>query len=334
MEAGKQIIEKLEKSKKDLETEKIILEKEISNEENNLKNCKTNEIRDQKERYISTIKCMANDKRIKIDELSSRIKTAMKELEESEEEEKFSSFKFRMVVPDVKKFKKMFKLMSSFNGEIPIHANKDYIHTHFMDPANVSLIFADIHPKEYSSDEFKFIVNSRTLYSAISKAKPNDCIILKKEGTKLTVIIDNEYVISTRELKIHFPYNNPKMPELVLTSKIDIDARICKDAFFCVDFDSMFLSIKEGDFIMSGVNDLEEESRFVMKESDQTKISGDGCVSKYSVYYMKKFFGTDKETPFMDRIKLEFSKDYPLVLTFKDEKDIFGMILAPRVENE
>jgi DNA polymerase III sliding clamp (beta) subunit (PCNA family) len=54
--------------------------------------------------------------------------------------------------------------------------------------------------------------------------------------------------------------------------------------------------------------------------------------SKYSIEYLKKMIGGSKLS---EQVTLEFNKDYPLKLTFKEvDKFLLSFILAPRVEND
>ena len=72
-----------------------------------------------------------------------------------------------------------------------------------------------------------------------------------------------------------------------------------------------------------------------INENENTKITTDGSdkiKSKYSIEYLKKMIAGSKIT---DNVTIQFNKDYPLKLEFKEvDRILLSFILAPRVEND
>ena len=65
--------------------------------------------------------------------------------------------------------------------------------------------------------------------------------------------------------------------------------------------------------------------------SDELNISAETANSKYSVEYLQKMI---KATKLTDKVKINFSNDYPLRLDFITPFIELSFILAPRVESE
>ena len=65
--------------------------------------------------------------------------------------------------------------------------------------------------------------------------------------------------------------------------------------------------------------------------SDELSIQAEDARSKYSLEYLQKMI---KATKLVDKVKINFSNDYPLRLDFTTPFIELSFILAPRVEND
>jgi proliferating cell nuclear antigen len=92
--------------------------------------------------------------------------------------------------------------------------------------------------------------------------------------------------------------------------------------------DSCSLISGAGFFIIEGSGSL--NSARAEFSGDEAKINGVGK-AKYSLEYLMKFI---KAAKIADKVRINFSDDYPLRLDYAGEKMGMGFILAPRVEND
>ena len=86
-------------------------------------------------------------------------------------------------------------------------------------------------------------------------------------------------------------------------------------------------------FMITAEGELNTAKIEIPKDDNTSiKLAGtEDISSKYSVEYLKKMAQGSKLS---EKVNVNFSKDYPLKLEFKEETFELSYILAPRVEND
>ena len=202
-----------------------------------------------------------------------------------------------------------------------------------IDPANVALVSFKLPASSFS----QFEVGNDILGVSLDSLKS----VLRRCGASSSLVIQTfENIL---KLEIH-----DKIKRIFSLALIDIEAEEKAVPILdfsghiemnCVDFaesiedclivaDSCSLIIKDGMFIIEGKGLNSARSEF---SSDEVKISGENCKSKFSLEYLNKF---SKAAKLSQNVSVSIANDYPLKLEFKNERLEMIFILAPRVETE
>ena len=120
------------------------------------------------------------------------------------------------------------------------------------------------------------------------------------------------------------------MPSLDFTCKVEMPSLDFLEAVedCSVVADSCSFSVREEKFVIDAKGLHSTKSEF---SGDEAKIDGEKGKAKYSLEYMQKFA---KSCKLADKVRINFSNDYPLKLEFKGNNLELSFVLAPRVESE
>ena len=126
-----------------------------------------------------------------------------------------------------------------------------------------------------------------------------------------------------------------KIPDLQFPVSIALPASTLTGAIEDADIvaESVSFEAEKDKFTMRASGDL-SEANIEISGGDNVKITSpdEKVQAKYSIEYLKKMVGGSKLS---EQVTLEFNKDYPLKLSFKEvDKFLLSFILAPRVEND
>jgi proliferating cell nuclear antigen len=202
-----------------------------------------------------------------------------------------------------------------------------------IDPANVALVSFKIPASAFSAFEAtseSIGVSLDSLKNVLRRASIGSSLVMKTEDNLLKIEIHDKITRTFLLALIDIEAEEKQVPSLEFTSKIELSSIDFLDAVedCAVVADSCSFSIKEGRFIIEakGLNSAKNEF-----SGDEAKIDGSDSKSRYSLEYLQKF---TKGSRVSDKVKINFSDDYPLKLEFKSEQVELIFVLAPRVETE
>jgi proliferating cell nuclear antigen len=244
----------------------------------------------------------------------------------------------RLTLADSKYFKESVSIISDLVVEVNLKITPDWIEMIAMDPANVAMVVFKLMGSTFTEYDVKepitIGVNLNNLKQVLRRSKANDQITLEIEPNKLKITFKGT---STRTFQLPLlppEESEKKEPELKFKTRIITDSSILNEA------------IEDADIVAESVSFVAEPEHFSVQASgDSNKLNieiepGKGTElevsekskAKYSIEYLKKMIAGSKIS---SRVKIEFSKDYPLRLEYvvKDAVQLV-FILAPRVDND
>jgi len=247
----------------------------------------------------------------------------------------------KLTLAEPKYFKDSITIISDLVNEARFKITKDAVELVAMDPANVAMVLFKLLSSafvEYTVDkDMEIGINLVDMKAVMRRAKPNDTVSLE-------VTSDNRIQIrfkgaNTRTFSlpiIELDEKEQKVPELnfpvkVITSSSNLSEAIedvgivAESVTFVAEPDKMTV-MAEGDMSKANV-EMKKDDDTAIKSETQDKVK-----AKYSIEYLKKMVAGSK---LADRVEIQFNKDYPLKLQFKEvDRVSLAFILAPRVEND
>jgi len=180
-------------------------------------------------------------------------------------------------------------------------------------------------------------MNIASLLSVLKRAGGNDKATISLLDSKLEIVLQNS---SKRRFTIPLldisQEEVPPIDQLQFDTKAEIKSDILQRGIEDAEVvsDSVLFEASEDSFFMKAEGDI-SSAHLELEKGSQSLISiktnGD-TRARYPVDYLKKMI---KATKIADKVILEWSKDYPMKLTFNSEDKIsLNMILAPRVTEE
>jgi len=180
-------------------------------------------------------------------------------------------------------------------------------------------------------------INLSNLKQILRRAKPNDMLSMELDAdNKLKIQLKGS---STRTFSlpiIELEEKEQKVPSLNFPVTITTTTDVLNDAVEDVDIvaESVSFMAEPKKFTIQAEGDL-SKAHIEISEGENTKITTEGSdkiKSKYSIEYLKKMIAGSK---IADNVTIQFNKDYPLKLEFKEvDRILLSFILAPRVEND
>ena len=153
-----------------------------------------------------------------------------------------------------------------------------------------------------------------------------------RKKNKLQINIVGESARRFNLALINLDEKEQKLPDLTFPVKIYISTDVFNESIedIGVIADSLTLTAEPEKLILESESNL-HSARVEIPSDGNTAIElkGSAVTAKYSLEYLKKMIKASKLT---DKVKIEFSNDYPLKLDYlvKDRMNL-SFILAPRV---
>lgn len=202
-----------------------------------------------------------------------------------------------------------------------------------VDPANVAMVIFKM-PKEtfsqYESDKEVIGINLDDLKRILKRASSASSINFETEDNQLKISVLDK---SKRTFVLSMIESNSEEknePSLNFACSVEMDSadltQTIEDCFVVAD--SCALISQDNQFIVEAKGSINSAKNEF--SSDVISISGTGK-AKYSLEYLMKFI---KASKISDKVKINFSDNYPLKLEFIGDQLGIAFVLAPRVENE
>jgi len=244
----------------------------------------------------------------------------------------------KLTLADPKYLKDSVSIISDLVTEGTFKVTPDNIELIAMDPANVAMVVFRLMGSTFTEYDVKkpelLGIDLNNLKQVLRRAKPNDQITVEVEDNKLKITIKGGSLRTFHLPLIHVEEKEQKVPDLKFTATIHTDSSVLNDAIEDADIvgESVTFIAEPKRFAVSATGDL-NKANIDIDADDKTKITvHDKAKSKYSIEYLKKMIQGSKLS---DKVKIEFSKDYPLRLEYLEQDKVqLVFILAPRVDND
>jgi proliferating cell nuclear antigen len=225
-------------------------------------------------------------------------------------------------------------ILSELVTEVKAKVTKNGLTIVAIDPANVALIQLKIPANAFlklEADDETLCINLEDLKQVLRRLSDGTLIIEKDENLLRVSSEDKKRSFSLA--LINLEQEEKRIPELEFSNKIEINSGVfsdaINDALIVADACNFETNLKENTFVINAKGTLNNaRTEF---SSDEAKMQLADAKSKYSLQYLQKFIKANK---FSDKVHVQFSKDYPLRLDFKNDNVEMLFILAPRVETE
>ena len=234
-----------------------------------------------------------------------------------------------------KLFSEIIGIISDLVLEVRIKVNKEGLQILAIDPANVAMISFKLPASAFSEIEVEndeiLGVSLESLKAVLRRIKIGSVLIMKKVENELLLEIQDKIKREFHLALIEIESEEKKIPDLDFTSQIEMASIDFAEAIedSCVVADSCNFYSEADKFIIQAKGSLNSfKSEF---SSDELNIQSQQATSKYSLEYLNKMI---KATKITDKVKINFSNDYPLKLEFNTPFIELSFILAPRVESE
>lgn len=224
-------------------------------------------------------------------------------------------------------------IISDLVSEVKIKVDMAGMSIVAIDPANVALISFKLPASSFSAIEATsetLGVSLDSLKNVLRRASIGSSLVMRSEDNMLKIEIHDKITRSFSLALIEIEAEDKQVPVLEFASKIEMNSIDFSEAVedCSIVADSCSFISKEGKFIIEakGLNSAKNEF-----SGDEVKIEGSNGKSRYSLDYLQKF---TKGAKLSDKVKINFSDDYPLKLEFRTSAIELVFVLAPRVENE
>jgi len=229
-------------------------------------------------------------------------------------------------------------IISELVVEVKMRIDNNGLSIIAIDPANVALVSFKL-PREafsqFEAGEEILGLNLDNLKSVLRRAAAGSSLIMQtyENFLKINIVdrVKREFMLALIDIE----GEEKAMPSLEFNNKIEISSQDFIDAIedCIVVADTCNLSVGAEKFIIEakGLNSTKAEFSSDEVKIESSEAGGENIKAKYSLEYLQKFIKAGRLT---DKIMINFSKDYPLRLDFKNEGMELSFILAPRVESE
>jgi len=232
-----------------------------------------------------------------------------------------------------KTFSDVIGIISELVTEVKIKVDKQGMSIVAIDPANVALVAFNIPSTAFSqfeASEEVLGISLDSLKMILRRCSPGSNLVMQTEDNLLKIEIHDKIKRSFSLALINIEAEDKAIPSLDFSSKLEISSQDFLEAVedCSIVADSCSLSSKQGKFTIEakGLNSAKNEF-----SQDEVKIEGTDSKAKYSLEYLQKF---TKACKLSEKMRVNFSEDYPLRLEFSNQQIALVFILAPRVENE
>jgi len=246
----------------------------------------------------------------------------------------------KLVLAEPKYLKESIGIISELVTEVRFTVKKDGLELTAMDPANVAMVNFKLLASSFSEydtrDTTSIGLNLANFKQVLRRAGPGDTVVLETSENKLKVIIRGASTRTFHLPLIELEEREQRVPDLKFNATITADALQLQSAIEDADIvaESLAFIAEEKSLVVNAEGDL-SKALIEMVADSHTKIvlkEGTKVRARYSIEYLKKMIQAAR---LAEKVTIEFSKDYPLKLSFKVvDKLSLEFILAPRVENE
>ena len=232
-------------------------------------------------------------------------------------------------------FSEVVGIISELVLEVRMRVSKEGMTILAIDPANVAMISLKLPAAAFSEIEVDseevLGISLEDLKAVLRRVKSGSVLIITKEENELKLQIKDKIKREFNLALIEVEGEEKKIPSLEFASKIEMAA---------LDFSE---AIEDCSVVADSCTFVSEPNKFQIKakgslnsfksefSSDELNIVAENSQSKYSLEYLQKM---TKATKLTEKIKINFSSDYPLRLDFVTPFVELSFILAPRVETE
>lgn len=263
-------------------------------------------------------------------------------LEEQQKTEVKQIKPFKIMLSDVEQFKKQIKVANSFLNEVKLKITPDDFGFLAMEPANVCMLDFKVlssNCTEYNiTENTELGINLNNFFQVLKVIKKDNMITLSCDVEANKFVIEAKGVNTKRFTLpiIDIEEKDTVKPELQFSAKIITDSKQLKEELEAVDTVAEAVTLKcyPDKLVLNGDGSFSfTQLDVTIKADENTKITAPELTEcKYSLEYLKKILGAGILT---DTVTLEFSKEYPMRVTYKDLVNpfILSFILAPRINN-
>jgi proliferating cell nuclear antigen len=234
-----------------------------------------------------------------------------------------------------KLFSEIISIISDLVLEVRLKVSKEGLRIIAIDPANVAMISFKLPNTAFSELEIDnnevLGVNLENLKAVLRRVHPGSVLIMTKQENELKLQIKDRVTKEFNLALIDVEGEEKEIPNLEFTSKIEMSSTDFSEAIedSSVVADSCSFISGANKFIIQAKGSLNSfKSEF---SSDELNIVAEEAHSKYSLEYLQKMI---KATKLTEKVKINFSNDYPLRLDFITPFVELSFVLAPRVESE
>jgi len=228
----------------------------------------------------------------------------------------------------------VFGIISELVSEVRLKASMEQgLSVVAIDPANVALVSFKIPASSFSAFEASnevIGISLDSLKNVLRRVSSGASLVMKTEDNFLKIEIHDKITRNFSLALIEIESEEKQIPSLEFASKIELNSIDFSEAVedCAIVADSCSFISKEGKFAIEakGLNSARNEF-----SGDEAKIEGSDSKSRYSLEYLQKFV---KGSRISDKVRVNFSDDYPLKVEFKTPAVELVFVLAPRVENE
>jgi len=234
-----------------------------------------------------------------------------------------------------KLFSEIVGIISELVLEVRLKVSKEGLSLIAIDPANVAMVSFKLPNTAFSEidvDNKEVLgVSLESLKAVLRRIKAGSVLVITKEENELKLLIKDRVTKEFNLALIDVEGEEKEIPNLEFTSKIEMSSLDFSEAIedCAVVADSCSFITDSNKFLIQARGSLNSfKSEF---SSDELNIVAEDAHSKYSLEYLQKMI---KATKLTEKLKINFSNDYPLKLEFTTPFIELFFILAPRVESE
>ncbi len=246
----------------------------------------------------------------------------------------------KLVLAEPKYLKDSITIISELVTEARFTVKKDGLELTAMDPANVAMVSYKLLASSFSEYDTKnttsLAINLTNFKQILRRAGPGDTLVLETQENKLKVVIRGTSTRTFHLPLIELEEREQRMPDLKFNATVTTEALGLQSAIEDADIvaESLAFIAEEKSLQINAEGDLSRALIEIVADNHTKIVIKDGqkVRARYSIEYLKKMIQAAKLT---DKVTIEFSKDYPLKLSFKVvDKLSLEFVLAPRVEND
>jgi proliferating cell nuclear antigen len=234
-----------------------------------------------------------------------------------------------------KLFSEIIGIISELVLEVKLKVSKEGLSIIAIDPANVAMVSFKLPNTAFSELEIEgkevLGVSLESLKAVLRRIHSGSILIITREENELKLQIKDKVTREFNLALIDVEGEEKEIPNLEFSSKIEMSSLDFSEAIedCSVVADSCSFVSEADKFVIQAKGSLNSfKSEF---SSDELNIQAETANSKYSLEYLQKMI---KATKLTDKVKINFSNDYPLRLDFVTPFIELSFILAPRVDSE